>query len=241
MKKTPAISRVALGVVALIVALAGCGSSNKPAASSSSSSSSSSSPTSATSSPAAAPTIPSSPTTAAGPNPTIATYIKDNGIQETPVHKGDPGTPTINDPVPDGWQGAGADTPDWAYSTIVFPGPAPDIDQYKPNIETILSKLTGNVDPQKILDVAGGEVNNLPGYKVMDAGSPSTMGNFPGYQLDGTWNDNGQTEVVAQKTVVIQAPGGVYVLQINAHSLESQQDILSAATKVINDQTTITV
>jgi hypothetical protein len=237
MRKTTAISGVALVVVALSLNLAGCGSSNKSAPSSSSSSSSSAKPSSAT----AAPKIPSSTTPAPGPNPTIATYIKDNGIQETQVHKGDPGAPNITGPMPDGWQDAGTDTPDWAYSAIVFAGAAPDVDKYKPNIEAILSKLTGNVDPQKILDLAGGELNNLPGYQVMDAGSPSTMSNFPAYQLDGTWNDNGTTGVVAQKTVVIQAPDGLYVLQINAHSLQSQQDILSAATKIINDQTTITV
>jgi hypothetical protein len=47
---------------------------------------------------------------AAGPNPTIASYIKDNNIQEAPVKRGDPGSPTIDLPVPDGWEPAGADT-----------------------------------------------------------------------------------------------------------------------------------
>ena len=60
---------------------------------------------------------------AKGPNPTIASYIAENNIQETPIKLGDPGSPTIDLPVPDGWETAGADTPDWAYGAIVYTGP----------------------------------------------------------------------------------------------------------------------
>ena len=58
-----------------------------------------------------------------GPNPTIASYIQQNNIQERPVKMGDPGSPTIDMPVPDGWEPAGGDTPDWAYGAIVYTGP----------------------------------------------------------------------------------------------------------------------
>jgi Probable lipoprotein LpqN len=235
MRQTTAMSGVALAVVAVSLALAGCSSSNKPAASSSSSSSSSTTSSATAASKIAPPSA--QPTT--GPNPTIATYIQQNLIHETPVHKGDPGAPTINDPVPDGWQSAGNDTPDWAYSAIVYSNA--EAAQYTPNIETILSKLTGNVDPQQIINLAPGELNNLPGYQVINAGSASTLSGFPAYQLAGTWDDNGQTEMVSQKTVVIPAGDAVYVLQLNAHGLQSQQDILQAATNVIDQQTTIKV
>ncbi|SRR5258705_1113747 len=58
-----------------------------------------------------------------GPNPTIATYVQENHIQETPIHRGDPGAPNINLPVPEGWADAGGDIPEWAYSAIVYTGP----------------------------------------------------------------------------------------------------------------------
>ena len=83
----------AIAVVALGLALAGCGSNTKSAPSSSSSSSSSSSESS--SSKSSAP----SPPAQAGKNETIADYIKENNIIETPVHRGDPGSPTIDLPV----------------------------------------------------------------------------------------------------------------------------------------------
>jgi hypothetical protein len=105
---------------------------------------------------------------ATGPNPTIASYIKDNNIQEAPVKRGDPGSPTIDLPVPDGWEPAGADTPDWAYSAIVYNGA--DAGEYTPSIVALVSKLTGNVDPQKIIDLAPGELNNLPGWSAMNEG-----------------------------------------------------------------------
>jgi Probable lipoprotein LpqN len=54
-------------------------------------------------------------TTVPGPNPTIAGYIQQSGIADARVHRGDPGAPTINLPVPDGWADAGSDTPATAY------------------------------------------------------------------------------------------------------------------------------
>jgi hypothetical protein len=240
MKKMTAISAAAITVLALSLALVGCSSSNKPAAQSSSSSSSSSKSSSATSSTKPQAKIPPrTPQQAPGPNPTIASYIQQTGIVETPVHKGDPGAPAINGPKPDGWDTAGSDTPDWAYGALVYTGP--EAAQYTPSIVAIMSKLTGNVDPQKILDLAPGELNNLPGYAPLNPGATSTLSGFPAYQLGGTWVDNGQTKIVAQKTVVIPAGDGLYVLQLNADGLDTQKDLVTAATDVIDAQTTITV
>jgi hypothetical protein len=99
-----------------------------------------------------------------------------------------------------------------------------------------VSKLTGNVDPQKIVDLAPGELNNLPGWKAMNEGEASTLGEYPAYQLGGTWTQDGQTKIVAQKTVVIPGSDGLYVLQLNADGLEDQGEIIGAATDVIDDR-----
>lgn len=69
----------------------------------------------------------------------------------------------------------------------------------------------------------------------------SWFGNFPAYQLGGTWVQDGQTKLVAQKTVVIPGSDGLYVLQLNADGLENQLDTVVAATITIDDQTTITL
>jgi len=153
----------AIAVAALGLALAGCGSDSKAAPSSSSASSSSeSSTTKASSSSSAAPATP-----AAGKNETIADYIKENGITETPVKKGDPGSPTIDLPVPAGWQEAGDKTPAYAWGAIVFTDPAMAADP--PSIVALMSKLTGNVDPAKVMEFAPGELKNLPGFDGGDA------------------------------------------------------------------------
>jgi len=236
--RSTAITGLAAAAVALSVVLAGCGSDTKT---STASSSTSTTGATATSSKTATPTPKVAPRTqqnAAGPNPTISTYIQQNGIVETPVKRGDPGSPTINLPFPDGWQNAGADTPDWAYGAIVYTGP--EAAEYTPSIVAIVSKLTGNVDPQKIIDLAPGELNNLPGYKAMNDGAVSTLGDYPAYQLGGTWVQDGQTKIVAQKTVVIPGSDGLYVLQLNADGLQKQGDIVSAGTDAIDAQTTIT-
>ncbi len=174
---------------------------------------------------------------AAGPNPTIASYIKENNIQETQVKRGDPGSPNIDLPIPEGWEPAGQSTPEWAYGAITYTGP--EGAEYTPSIVAMLSKLTGNVDPQKILDLAPGEMNNLPGFKAWNQGATSTLGDYPAFQLGGTWQSDGMTKITAQKTVVIPGHDGLYVLQLNADGLEDQSDIVSAATDVIDSQTTI--
>lgn len=221
----------AIAVVALGLALAGCGSDTKSTPSSSASSSSSSS--SATSS-AAASTSAAQP---AGKNETIADYIKEAGLTETPVHRGDPGTPTLDLPVPAGWADAGPKTPDYAWGAIVSTDPAVATDP--PSITALMSKLTGNVDPAKIIQYAPGELKNLPGFDGGD-GNTSTLGGFDAYQIGGSYVKDGVKRMIAQKTVVIPGQGGTFVLQLNADGLEDQMTQLMDATSEIDEKTTIT-
>jgi hypothetical protein len=75
----------------------------------------------------------------------------------------------------------------------------------------------------------------------MGDGSASTLAGFPAYQFGGTWVEGGQTKAVAQKTVVIAAGGGVYVLRLNADCLEDQIAQALPATITIDEKTKITV
>jgi hypothetical protein len=127
--------------------------------------------------------------------------------------------------VPDGWEPAGKDTPDWAYGAIKYTGP--EAAKYARSIIALMSKLSGNVDPQKILDLAPGELKNLPGWKASNAGEKGTLSGFPSYTLGGTWKQDGQTKLVAQKTVVIKSADGLYVLQLNADAMGNQTDIMA--------------
>ena len=237
MKRT-AISGAAAIAAALAVVLSGCGSDTKTEPSATSASQTT---TTTTSAKAAPPTSKMPPRDAKppGPNPSIASYVAENNIQESPVKRGDPGSPTINLPSPPpGWKDAGADTPQWAYSAIIYTGP--NAGKYTPSIVALVSKLTGNVDPQKIIDLAPGELNNLPGWKAVNTGMASTLSTYPAFQLAGTWTQDGQTKIVAQKTVVIPGSDGVYVLQLNADGLENQAKIVADATTIVDEQTTIT-
>jgi hypothetical protein len=234
---TRAISGAAALAAAIALVLSGCGSDTKgePKATSSEKTTTTTT-TTAKAAPSTAKVAPRDED-AQGPNPTIADYIKQNNIQETQVKPGDPGSPKIDLPMPDGWKDAGADKPDWAYGAIVYAGP--DAAEYTPSIVALLSKLTGNVDPQKIIDLSAGELQNLSGWKAMNEGETSTLGDYPAYQLGGTWEQDGKTKLVAQKTVVIPGQDGVYVLQLNVDALENQGDLVGPATNAIDDQTKI--
>ncbi len=103
-----------------------------------------------------------------------------------------------------------------------------------------MSKLTGNVDPAKILEFAPGEIQNLPGYDGARSGSPSKLGGFDAVQLGGSYNKDGAKRAIAQKTVVIPGQDALYVLQLNADGTEDQMGALMDATSVIDEQTKIT-
>lgn len=237
----PSLTGFAAGAAALGLLLTGCGSDTRttegtPTASATSSAEQTSTrkPAPETTKPKVAPRDEDAP----GPNETIASYIRDNGIEETPINRGDPGSPTIDLPFPDGWEDAGADTPDWAYGAIIYTGP--EAAEYTPSIVALVSRLTGDVDPETILELAPGELENLPGYDGWNEGASSDLGGFDAFQLGGTWEQDGLTKIVAQKTVVIPGSDGLYVLQLNADGLEDQADIISAATDVIDSETVIT-
>jgi hypothetical protein len=213
---------IAVTAVALSVGLAGCGSDTKTDKET----------TSATS------TTSASATPQAGAHKTIVDYIKENGITEAQVKRGDPGSPTINLPFPPGWADAGPRTPEWAYGAIVSTDPA--FAANPPTIIALVSKLSGNVDPAKVLEFAPGEIQNLPGYEGATAGNPSSLGGFDAAQVGGTYTKDGVKRAIAQKTVVIPGKDALYVLQLNADGTEDQMPALMAATSAIDEQTTIT-
>jgi hypothetical protein len=228
MKKSAAAVGVAIAAISLGVGLAGCGSHSKTTASSSSSTSSTTTTAKATTSTSAQ---------ASGPNQTIADYIKQNNIQETMIHHDTAGAPTIDLPVPDGWKVV-PESSDAPYGGIVFNTPTDPNDP--PKILAIVEKLTGNVDTDKLLAVAPGEVKNLTGYTGGD-GEKNSLSGYPAYQLGGDYTKDGTQRVVAQKTVVIAAKdGGIYVLQLNAEGPQPDKTPLMDATTVIDDKTTIT-
>jgi Probable lipoprotein LpqN len=222
---------IAVAAIAIGIGLSGCGSDTKSEPSASKQTSTASPTTTSN----AAPT---SSAQASGPNKTIVDYIKENGITESPVHRGDPGSPTITLPFPPGWEDAGSRTPEWAYAAIVSNDPA--MAQDPPTIIALVSKLTGNVDPAKILEYAPGEIKNLPGYDGAQDGQPSTLGGFDATQIGGTYTKNGVKRAIAQKTVVIPGQDALFVLQLNADGTEDQMGALMDATGVIDEQATIT-
>lgn len=185
----------------------------------------------------------SDPETTTSPKPaahafTIADYIKQSGIVETPVHRGDPGAPVFTMPTPPGWIDAGPRTPAWAYSAIVNDPVNPT---EPPSVVSLISKLTGDVDANKLLEYAPNELQNLADYKADGDVTRGNISGFPTVHLAGTYAKGGQRRAITQTTVVIQAPGSVYVLQINADANDRDKTALTDVNKAIEAQSTITM
>lgn len=226
----------AIAAVALGIGLSGCSSDSTdgtPTAGESSTSSEAATTSEATSSAA-----PATPPPAAASGMTIDQYAQENGIVSTPVQQGDPGAPTITLPIPEGWELAGDRAPAGAYDALIYTAPPPS--PTPPTIVAFVTKLTGNVDPAKVLEYAPNETRNLPGYNGAESGKPSTLGGFEATQIGGFYTKDGINRLVAQKTTVIPTEGGVFVLKIIADGTEDLAMPMMDATAAIDDQTTIT-
>lgn len=222
---TRAVTRFA---VAAAVVVSACGSpTERDAAPSSPAGPVTSAPPAATAEPNAAPARPR----------TIRDYITANGLQETVIHRGDAGAPSVDLPWMEGWEDAGSLTPEWAYSAIVYRGDRPE--EYTPNIVVLMSKLTGVADPQGVIDAAPGELADLAGWTPIGEPGPGGRDDYPSYRLGGTWVQNGVTKVVAQTTVAIPADDGVYVVQFNADAAQSEFDIADAGLTTVTEQALI--
>lgn len=231
MNKQTTARGAAVAAAVLSLALAGCGSDAKTESESSAAETTSSAAAAEeTSTGAAAP--------ADAANLTIAQYIQQNGITEAQVKRGDPGTPSVNLPTPPGWIDAGPSTPEWAWSQIVYTDPS--MPPPPPTITAILSKLTGDVDGAKVLQYAPNELKNLPEYNGGNDGEPGKFGGFDAVQVGGTYVKDGKTLLVAQKTTIIPADDGLFVLQVNAEGTEEQMGPLMDATAALDQETTIT-
>jgi hypothetical protein len=175
-----------------------------------------------------------------GPNKTIADYINENKIIETPFNKDEPGAPVFDFPTPPGWALAGEQTPEWAYGAIVYQNPVNPEDP--PFVLAIISQLTGDVDPAKILEFAPGLLQNLPGYEQDGDVEKITLSGFDGVEFRASYLKGEERRYIAQATVVIPGKdGAIFVLQLNADAPKDQGQVIQDAATVINAETKITV
>ena len=183
-------------------------------------------------------TVEALPAKPPGQNQTIRQYMKDNQITSTVVRLGDAGAPKIVIALPQGWSDLGPDTPPRAYGAVQSDTAGDPNDP--PTIVVLLSKLTGDVDPAKILEYAPGELRNLPNYQAAAEPTAGKLSGFDAIQLAGVYERDGTKRTIAQKTVVIPANDAVFVLQMNADALKTDAAALMQATEVIDKLTKIT-
>ncbi|MGI9123161.1 MAG: LpqN/LpqT family lipoprotein [Mycobacterium sp.] len=228
MKKLPAA--VGLSAVTLSLILAGCSTKTetKPEAASAT--------TSAAAQSESALAVPDMPT---GPHKTIADYVTENKIIETPVKQGDADAPKFDFAKPADWKAAGARKPEWAYGAIIYDKPKDPKDP--PFITAIVSKLSGNVDAAKVLEYAPGLLQNLPGYEQDGDVQKSSLSGYDGTVFQGSYLRDNVRRYIAQQTIVIPATdGALFVLQLNADSPMGQEQVIRDAAKAIQAGTKIT-
>lgn len=182
---------------------------------------------------------PATSAAAAAPGITLNQYIEDNDIAEYPFKDGDPGTPAIEFPFPPDWRPAGDLTPSWAFGAIIY-DKAKDPDD-PPFMYAIASKLVGDVDPAKILELAPAQLNQFPEFSPIGEPTRDSLGGFDAINYVGTYVEEGKPRAVGQQTVVIPGKDAVFVLQLNAEAPEGQEDVVIEAADLISEKTTITL
>jgi serine/threonine protein kinase len=184
-----------------------------------------------------------------GTYPTIATYLHEVSPNVAMTHRHDPGAPIITLPMPPNWYDAGAATRSFAYQTIIYRGPGSE--SYAPSVTALMSKLGPNVDPQKIIDFAPGELNNMPGFVASDPGGMRSIDGRQAYRLAGTWDAPAAAgtpdmpgvpamqRLIAQYTVLIKDQDGLYVLQMNVDAAAGQNAAFQQICDAIDRDTKI--
>lgn len=170
---------------------------------------------------------------------TLHQYVADNGIAETPVRRGDPGTPTVKFAAPPGWRNAGDRTPDWAYGAIIYDAPKNSADP--PYMIAIASKLAGDIDVAKVLEYAPGQLNGLPDFAARGKPTTSSLGGHQAVDYVGTFLGGGETKSIGQVTIAVPGgPGEVFVYQLNAVAPPGEEQVVIDAVKRITTDTRIT-
>ena len=231
MKSIAAVTTMGLATVSVGLLLVGCSSGTKTEKTETTSTSASVGASSS-----AVPATSAAP--ASGAAMTINEYITKNNIAETPFKPNQPGTPKFDFPFPPDWSLAGDKTPDWAYGAIIYDKPQDPNDP--PYMYAIASKLTGNVDAAKILEYAPNQLTALPDYKTVTEPTKTSLSGFDAIQSAGTYTKDGKQRIAAQKTVVVPAKDGLFVLQINADAIDGQQGVIIDAANLIDEKTKIT-
>lgn len=166
-------------------------------------------------------------------------YIVDNKIAEVPFKADEPGTPTVDFPFPPDWREAGDKTPEWAYGAIIYDKAVDPANP--PFMYAIGSKLTGNVDPAKVLELAPGQLNELPQFTPIHEPRKVKVSGFDAVNYIGTFVWEGETRSVGQQTIVMPGKDAVFVLQLNGEAPKGQEQAVMDAAKLIDEQTKITL
>ncbi|MGV0992822.1 MAG: LpqN/LpqT family lipoprotein [Mycobacterium sp.] len=222
-----------LTAAVLSFGVAGCGSATKTETKTSASES-----TAASASGSASAALPAPPTKEGGLKQTLHDYIVEHDIAETPYKPGDPGTPTYDFTIPEGW-GEIDQVPDWAYGGIVYTKPADPADP--PTVTAIADRLTGDVKELDVLQYAPGLLDDLEGFTPIGEPVRSSFSGFDSLEYSGTYMNEGKKRFIDEKTVVVPAKdGSFFVLQLNGDALEGEQAVVQDAMKAINQNTKIT-
>lgn len=168
-----------------------------------------------------------------GAETTIADYLRDAGITETPVHVDDASAPTIQLPTLPDWVDATEQAGENTYAAVKYTGVAAT--DYTPNVVVLLSRLTGRaIDHDALLAVAPGEVRNLAGYAPHGSPRRELLAGHRAYKIAATYDLDGMPAVVGQSTVVIAGRDATYVAQISVTGARSQEPIVQATVQTID-------
>ncbi len=221
--------------VAAVAAVGLTGCSSDSTSESAAESTSSAAPTSTSAAPPPMPTAPPTPAPAGGV--TLSDYLASAGITQTPARPREAGAPAIDLPVPEGWEIA-IDVPGDAFWAVIPTAPVNSANP--PIIQATLTKLSADVPVQTVFDYAAGDLKNLPGYQSLGEGGRAALGGLEAYQVGGMYDNKGTQTLVAQKTVRIESPSGLYLLEVRAAGPEDDAQSLVSATGDIDDGTVIT-
>ncbi|AEF42061.1 LpqN/LpqT family lipoprotein [Hoyosella subflava] len=191
---------------------------------------------------AAATTTEAADTVEPEPAYSIADYLAENGIGRTPLAAGTETGPAVEFDLPSGWELAAPGMFPQSYVAAVGtqwesehdPGPLPAA------VLTVL-RLDRIVDPEDLLEHAGGAVANLPGFEIAVDDPDSEISGLPSYALSGEYLDDEAGYIaIVERTVIAEDDDASYVIQLRVTARSHDAEAVTDSVQEIDGSLTVT-
>ncbi|MDZ7929211.1 MAG: LpqN/LpqT family lipoprotein [Rhodococcus sp. (in: high G+C Gram-positive bacteria)] len=157
---------------------------------------------------------------------TIETFLRQEGVELVPVHRGECDRFGLELPTPPDWEAVPEHYS--PHATAVLCSPANAVDGFVPNAVVMVGKLSRSVDPESLLQYGFGDSRALPGWVEIGHDRDPFRG-LPAVSTAGRYDCDGRLLFARTRYVVVHHIVDQYLVQVTVTVPDSLRQTLSCA------------